>query len=385
MPPRLLPRGTTSCPPGELSLHPEAALVPEMTRAEYAELRREIERRGVLVPLEITQRRVVLDGRERLRAALELGLPQVPVRIVDPDDEVEHMLRAALHRRHLSASQKTAIALELLNYQELREAGRKRQRGNLRQNASEVATLPPRGKIREQVAEIAGASARTAQDVITVYENDRGLFEQIKAGDLAADVAARKVKRRKRDAALPPPPPLPEGPFELIYADPPWQMGNPEGRWAPENHYPTMSLQDIESLAVPAAENAVLFLWAVNCILPEAIDVMRAWGFTYKSNLVWVKPSIGPGRRVRNRHELLLYGQKGKLSAPELEDLPDSVSVIKAPRARHSEKPKRFYELIERMYPQASKVELFARGNARPGWVAWGNQAGEPAEPETAR
>jgi N6-adenosine-specific RNA methylase IME4/ParB-like chromosome segregation protein Spo0J len=383
MPPRSLPRGTTSCPPGELSLHPEAALVPEMTPAEYGELRREIERRGVLVPLEITQGRVVLDGRGRLRAALDLGLPQVPVRIVEPEDEVEHMLLAALARRHLSASQKTAIALELLDYQELREAGRMRQRENLRQNASEVATLPPRGKSREQIAKIAGASARTAQDVITVYENDRGLFEQIKAGDLAADVAARKVKRRKRDAALPPPPPLPEGPFELIYADPPWQMGNPNGRWAPENHYLTTPTPEIKALRLPTAENAVLFMWAVSCLLLEALEVMEAWGFRYLTNLAWVKPSIGPGRRVRNRHELLLYGQKGELPAPDPEDLPDS--VIEAPRGRHSEKPAVVYELIERMYPASTKVELFARGKARPGWVVWGNEAGENSEPETAR
>jgi N6-adenosine-specific RNA methylase IME4 len=378
MPPRSLPRGTTSCPPGELSLHPEAALVPEMTRPEYAELRREIERRGLQVALEITQRRVVLDGRGRLRAALELGLPQVPVRVVSPDDEVEHMLRAALHRRHLSPSQKAALALELANYQELRAEARTRQRRNLRQHASEVATLPPRGRTRERIAELAGASPRTAQDVMAVYEDDPGLFEQVKRGQIAAHLAARKVRRRLRDSALPPSPPLPNGRFQVVYADPAWQMGNPDGPWAPENHYPTMALEEIQALEIPAAENAVLFLWAVSCLLPEAIDVMRAWGFRYLTNLVWVKPSIGPGRRVRNRHERLLYGQKGTLPAPDPEDLADS--VVEAPRARHSEKPKRFYELIERMYPMASKVELFARGKARPGWVAWGNEADEPVE-----
>jgi excisionase family DNA binding protein len=117
-------------------------------------------------------------------------------------------------------------------------------------------------------------------------------------------------------------------------------------------------------------------MWAVSCLLPEALEVMEAWGFRYLTNLVWVKPSIGPGRRVRNRHELLLYGQKGKLPAPDPEDLPDS--VIEAPRGRHSEKPAVVYELIERMYPRASKVELFARGKARPGWVVWGNEGGRP-------
>jgi N6-adenosine-specific RNA methylase IME4 len=197
----------------------------------------------------------------------------------------------------------------------------------------------------------------------------------VKAGTVAAPLAARRVRRSKRDAGLPGAPPLPEGPFEIVYADPPWQLGNPDGPFAPENHYPTMSLEEITALAVPAAEDALLLLWAVNCLLPEALEVMAAWGFAYLTNLVWIKPSIGLGRWVRNRHELLLLGRKGSFQAPELEDLPDS--VVASPRGRHSEKPPGFSELIERMYPRASKVELFARGTPPPGWVFWGNEVDE--------
>ena len=99
---------------------------------------------------------------------------------------------------------------------------------------------------------------------------------------------------------------------------------------------------------------------------------MHAWGFEYKTNLVWIKPSIGLGTWVRNRHELLLVGRRGSFPKPEPEDLPDS--AIEAPRGGHSEKPGSVYELLERMYPQASKLELFARGIPRAGWAAWGNQ-----------
>jgi N6-adenosine-specific RNA methylase IME4 len=354
-----------------------------MTQAENDELRRDIERRGLQVPLEVTPRRVVLDGRGRLRAALELGLPSVPVRVVGPPDEPEYMLLAALTRRQLTPSQRAALALELANLEQLRAAGRQRQHRNLRQNRSERATLPARGRTRDRIAELAGASPRTAQDAITVYEHDPELFQRVKAGKLAANQAARMVQRRIRDAALPAAPPLPEGPFELVYADPPWQLGNPDGPWAPENHYPTMPLEEIAALQIPAAANAVLFLWAVNCRLREALQVMEAWGFRYLTNLAWVKPSIGPGRRVRNRHELLLYGQKGTLPAPDPEDL--SNSAIEAPRGRHSEKPPIFRQLIERMYPTATKVELFARGQGPPGWAVWGNQAEEPNPPDERR
>jgi N6-adenosine-specific RNA methylase IME4 len=168
------------------------------------------------------------------------------------------------------------------------------------------------------------------------------------------------------------PPPLPQGPFDLLYADPPWQLGHPDSPHAPENHYPTLPLEEIKALKVPAAEDALLFLWAVTALLPEALEVIAAWGFSYKSCLVWVKDWIGPGTWLRNRHELLLVGRRGDHRPPDPEDRVDS--VLEAPRGRHSEKPAEVYELLERMYPRASKLELFARGAPRAGWAAWGNE-----------
>jgi N6-adenosine-specific RNA methylase IME4 len=252
-----------------------------------------------------------------------------------------------------------------------------RRRQNLRQNA-ERAESPPRGKTRDHVAAWAGVSARTVQDAATVQQHDPDLFQKVKAGELAADLAARKVRRAQLERCLSPAPPLPEGPFELIYADPPWQLGNPDGLNAPENHYPTMPLQAIMDLQPPATENAVLFLWAVNCLLPEALEVISAWGFRYKTNLVWVKPWIGLGYWARNRHELLLFATRGQVELPEAQQVPDS--VIEAGRGRHSQKPEQAYELIEAAYPHLSKLELFARGTPRPGWQTWGNQAEPPTE-----
>ena len=174
--------------------------------------------------------------------------------------------------------------------------------------------MPPRGKTRDQVAVWAGVSARTVQDAATVQRHDPELFQRVKAGELAAELAARRVRRALRDQALQAPP-LPEGPFELIYADPPWQLGNPDGRHAPENHYPTMPLEQITALAPPAAEHALLLLWAVNCLLPEALQVVEAWGFRYKTNLVWVKPSIGLGTCPQPARAAPA-GDKGTLPAP---------------------------------------------------------------------
>jgi len=108
--------------------------------------------------------------------------------------------------------------------------------------------------------------------------------------------------------------------------------------------------------------------------------VISAWRFTYKTNLVWVKPSIGLGYWARNRHELLLFATRGQVELPESTQVPDS--VIEAERGPHSQKPAVVYELIEAAYTHLSKLELFARGRPRPGWLTWGNQAESPNEPD---
>jgi N6-adenosine-specific RNA methylase IME4/ParB-like chromosome segregation protein Spo0J len=365
--------GNTAFEPTErLAPHASAGLVPAPQPEEYRLLRADIELRGILTPLEVTADLVVVDGHQRLRIAHELELARVPIRVVQTDDEVRHLVLAALRRRNLNAAQRAALALELEEYDRAKQEARARQRANLR-NAPEVAASPPRGeKTRELAARLAGVSPRTVQDVVTVRAHDPELFEQVKSGRTPAERAAREVRQARRDAEIGPPPPLPEGPFDLIYGDPPWKLGNGTGDRAPENHYPTMALGDIAALRLPAAADAILYVWAVNMLLPEALQLIEAWGFRYVTNIVWVKPSIGLGNWVRHRHELLLVGRRGAFSPPDPDLRPDS--VIEAPRGRHSQKPASVYELLERAHPHASKLELFARG-ARPGWTAWGNEA----------
>jgi len=177
--------------------------------------------------------------------------------------------------------------------------------------------------------------------------------------------AYKRVRRAEKHMD---PPNLPEGKFDVIYADPPWSYEVPL-RGDPEIHYPVMSTEEICNLNIPASEDAILFLWATNPKLEEGLKVMKAWGFTYRTNIVWVKDKIGTGFYVRGQHELLLIGKKGNMPAPPEKDRPPS--VVMAPRKKHSEKPEIFYEIIERMYPNRRYLELFAR-NKREGWVSWG-------------
>lgn len=355
----------------QLRLHPEAERVPDMQADEYERLRVSIRAHGLLTPLDVNRCGVILDGRHRYRCALELALPSVPVRVVSPENELAYILSAAVDRRHLSESQKAALVLELEDVQRRQAQARERSRQNLRQ--TDVATLPPRGeRSREYAAGLAGVSPRLVQYAATVRAADPELFAQVKAGKLPAHRAAKRVERQRKLESVSAAPPLPLERYELIYADPPWRSSSPRSPWSPEQHYPTMPIEEIAALEVPAAEDAILFLWGVPSQLREALWVMSAWGFEYRTHLVWVKPWIGQGNWVRHRHELLLVGRRGNYPVPDEPDRPDS--VFEAPRGRHSKKPECAYELLERMYPGASKLELFARGRPRPGWSAWGNE-----------
>lgn len=179
---------------------------------------------------------------------------------------------------------------------------------------------------------------------------------------------------------------LPEKKYGVIYADPEWQFKTYSRETgldrAADNHYTTSATAEICARPVGdiAADDCVLFLWATVPMLTDALAVMAAWGFTYKSHAVWIKNHVGTGYWFRNKHELLLVGTRGKIPAPAMGEQWDS--AIEAPLGEHSQKPARFYELIEHYFANLPKIELNARA-ARPGWDAWGAEApttaaGEP-------
>jgi len=160
--------------------------------------------------------------------------------------------------------------------------------------------------------------------------------------------------------------------FSTVYADPPWPYSNTAARGAAENHYRTMTMEEI--LAEPVreliADNAHLHLWTTNAFLLEAFDVIRAWGFRYKSCLVWVKPQLGMGNYWRVSHEYLLLGVRGSLPFRDR----TLRSWLLARRTIHSRKPFAFRELIERVSP-GPYLELYGR-EEQPltEWTVYGNQ-----------
>ena len=158
--------------------------------------------------------------------------------------------------------------------------------------------------------------------------------------------------------------------FGTIYADPPWRYSNAASRGAAENHYETMTTDAIAALPIGqlAADEAHLHLWTTNAFLFEAEQVIKAWGFTYKSCLLWIKPQIGNGNYWRVSHEFLLLGVRGNLTFPDR----TQQSWLFADRGRHSAKPNVFRKLIEQVSP-GPRLELFARSQSD-GWITWGDQ-----------
>jgi N6-adenosine-specific RNA methylase IME4 len=169
--------------------------------------------------------------------------------------------------------------------------------------------------------------------------------------------------------------------YNVVYADPPWRydFSKSDSREI-EGQYHTMSLQEICALNIPTDENAVLYLWATAPKMLEAFEVMKAWGFEYKTHAVWDKETIGMGYWFRGQHEILMVGVKGQVSPPEPSKRIGSVIRSKK-NNKHSAKPVSIREQIKQWFPDAKRLELFARSREGffpdyeyEGWDVYGNQ-----------
>ena len=180
--------------------------------------------------------------------------------------------------------------------------------------------------------------------------------------------------------------------YKTIYADPPWLFKNHTGKIGPEHkrlhRYSTMPLEDIKSIPVNdvADDKCHLYLWIPNALLLDGLEVMKSWGFTYTSNLIWEKVSSNGqpdgrcmGFYFRNVTEMLLFGVKGKNNRT-LDPGRSQVNLIRSIKREHSRKPYEFVDLIQRCSP-GPYLEMFARGN-RDGWDMWGNQATDDYAPD---
>lgn len=385
-----------------MEFHPLANIFPLIEGAEFKALVADVKENGVHEPIVLLDG-MILDGRNRYRAA---AVNSVEFETVEyrGDDPLGYVVSLNLRRRHLDESQRGVVAAKIAN---MRHGGDRR--------SDQAANLPVENVSQSAAAEMLNVSERTVRSARTVIDEgapelvaavETGIVSVSAAADVAtlpkpqqAEIVARGEKeileaakqiRAERAVILTQKridriAEISNGNRELgtavkypvIYADPPWRYELPPmggSNRSIENHYPTMSLEEICALPVKdlATDDAILYLWATSPKLAECLKVIEAWGFEYRTNFVWVKDKIGMGYHNRNQHELLLVCKRGDIPPPPVNVRVSS--VVNAERSDHSVKPLEFYTMIESFYPSLPKIELFCR-KPRDGWAAWGNQS----------
>jgi N6-adenosine-specific RNA methylase IME4/ParB-like chromosome segregation protein Spo0J len=378
------------------------ALRPEMV----AEIAESIQARGLLQPIVVRPRGHnsfwLVAGWHRLEAARELGLDSVHADIRDGLDadaaqlaEIdENLVRADLSpaERALHVGKRKDLYEKL--HPEIKHGGdrksakakSKSQNENLKAFVVDAAKKTGKGRSSDELDALGGlpeaeqrklARRAKAGEKVTAREPEiLKIAKAIRAGRIAQhriEWTTRITELSKHNAPLPR-----DRRYPIILADPPWKFELHDletgMQHTAEANYPTMETDAICALPIAdlATPDAALFLWTTSPHLPTAFRVIQAWGFDYRTNVVWVKDKTGLGYWVRNQHELLLIAARGRFMSPAPAQRPPS--VLNGPRREHSRKPDESYALIERMYPELPKIELFARSR-RPGWDVWGNEA----------
>jgi len=340
-------------------------LVPNLSKEDYNNLYQSIKENGLWVTILANPEGVILDGHHRYDICEELGIePRFAVRTFDNKLlEKKFVIECNLHRRHLNDFQKSELGIPLQLINEELAKQRMSEGGKVKVSSNEQ----PFHARKETVKQI-GVSETTFERAKKIIEKaPEELKEKVRTGQTSINYAYKTVNRQDKKANKEP---IPQGEFDVILADPPWKY-DINTRGSPDDHYDVMTDNDIYNLKIPSSKDCVLFMWGTASKLPEALKVIETWGFIYKTHMVWIKDKIGTGYYFRGKHELLLVAVKGNPLIPEEKDRPESVLV--APRTTHSKKPEEVYSIIERMYPNAKYLELFAR-NTRKNWKSWGNE-----------
>lgn len=388
--------------------HPAAELFPMLADDRFADLVASVKARGLLHPIVLCEGKI-LDGRNRYRACLEAG---VEPRTVDftGDNPFTYVWDTNGVRRDLDPGQRVAVRLRVKLASDEWETERQRKADEANKRRSEAAKVQiaeqprtPSGKVapkpgavsldtrpgkpavaprpveraRESLASECGVSEATAARVQALATKRPDLLNKVADGEIKLPEAMRQVKREevsKRVEALP------SDKYRVIYADPPWQYNDSRAglddyaATAAEDHYPTMPTAAICALDVKALadDDAVLFCWATFPLLPDALDVVKAWGFKYKTAFVWSKGRPNFGHYHTADAELLLVATRGSCT-PDAEKRDRQVQAVER-TGKHSSKPEEFRALIDRLY-RGKRIELFRRGAAPDGWAIWGNEA----------
>lgn len=368
---------------------------------------------GLINPVTVDKQNNLLAGGHRVAAFKAMGFDEIPAniicytglkaRLIEIDENLIRNELSALENADQLAERKRIY--ETLYPESLRKNKVKK---NLKQFADNEIISPSEPTFTADTAEKTGKSQRTIQQAVKVSEGipkdikddiknlesinkvtelqalakekpeqQKKIVEKVKAGKAkTVTQAKREVKKDEVSEKIKE---IPADKYVVFYADPPWSYNDKQGGsisdsyGAAEKHYPCMSMSELETMEIQKfkAENSVLFLWATSPLLPDALALCKVWGFKYKSAFIWDKIKHNMGHYNSVRHELLLIATHGSCT-PQNVKLFDSVQSIE--RGKHSEKPEQFREIIDTLYPDGKRLELFRRGESIGDWVMWGNE-----------
>ena len=381
-----------------LEFHPLANLFPLIEGKDFEEFCAGIKADGHLHDKIVLLDGKILDGRNRYRACAATGVtPHFETfNATIHGDPLTYVIAKNLHRRHLTESQRAMLAAELAtmkqgertdvepsaNLQKVSQADAAKLTNVSTRSVASAAKVKNEGtpELRDAVKQGYVPVSLAEKAVHLAPDKQQEIVRRAKSGDVAgAKGEIKKAARTTREAELGArQAALPAKKYGVILADPEWRFevySRETGMdRAADNHYPTSATEVIAARPVAniAADDCVLLLWATVPMLPDALAVMAAWGFVYKSHVVWTKDRSGTGYWFRNQHELLLLGTRGNIPAPA----PGTQfrSALAFDTGVHSRKPPFAHEIAEAYFPSLPKIELNAR-NRRDGWDAWGLEA----------
>jgi N6-adenosine-specific RNA methylase IME4 len=324
---------------------------------------------GLLHPIVVTPDGTLIAGARRIAACVSLGWTDIPVTVVDIPAIVRGEYAENTCRKDFTWSEAVSIARVI---EERESESAKERQESTRFGSANLAPPSEAGKTRDKVAEAVGkkrTSLSKAEAIVDSQYDD--LIERMDDTGKVTPAFQEMVKRKANEKPLPI---LPSGKYRVILADPPWAYGNtmPDYMGVQDDHYPTMSMSDLCALPIRtlAEDNAVLFLWVTSPILHDCFELIDAWGFAYKASFVWDKIKHVMGHYNSVRHEFLLVCVRGSCQ-PDVHKLFDS--VVTEERTEHSCKPETFREIIDTIYPNGRRIELFAR-EKHEGWETYGNE-----------
>lgn len=366
-------------------------LIPPLTSEEFNQLEQNCLAEGIREAI-LTWNGFIIDGHNRYEIANKWNLDfQTKSKHFKDEEEVkEWMILNQFGRRNLSNYQRSVLALQLEEVfkekakENLKSSGENFGKGTqISANPIEIKPI----ETRKELAKVANVSHDTIAKVKVIEEKaPEEVKAQLRTGEVSINQAYQEIKKDEkkieiekrreeiRESLVLHELKATEKKYRIIYADPPWKYGNamPEYVTEPQDYYSLMSTEDICAMPVKdiTEQNAVLFMWTTSPHLPEALDVVKSWGFTYKTTFIWDKIKHNMGHYNSVRHEILLVCTKGACT-PDVKKLFDSVQSIE--RTEHSKKPEQFREIIETLYTFGNRIELFAR-TAPNGWDVFGNQ-----------